>query len=228
MKEQIINLGKALVDELGLDQSTDTLGRWMAHYIAERITAAENATGQEKSKAEKECYDGVLKLWQHRAFLPNGHRPFENFEPIFQTFERLDPESERTYFFDDPYEKTPGRKTDEVSQDIRQWIDVAFGIDQVARIWIDYVLKQAANCAGDKKTKAWLQRSVSRKDKDISIIVSLLSDDMLDNEKGVTDNIKQKKRELIASRMRKLESFRDFNEKLLSILNQEFEDISED
>ncbi|KUO73510.1 MAG: hypothetical protein APF81_14045 [Desulfosporosinus sp. BRH_c37] len=224
-KEQIISLGKALVNELGLDQSTDTLGRWMAHYIAERITAAENATDQEKSKVEKECFEAVLKLWQHRAFLPNGHRPFENFEPILRALERLDPESERTYFFDDPYKKTRGRKTDEVSQRISEWIDVALGIDQVARIWIDYVFKQAANCAGDKKTKACLQRSVSRKDKDISIIFSLLSDDMLDDEEGLGDNIEQKKRELIASRMRKLESFRDFNEKLLSILNLELENM---
>jgi len=228
-KEQVINLGKALVDELELNQSTDTLGRWIAHYIAERITAAENATDQEKSKAEKECFEAILKLWQHRAFLPNGHRPFENFEPIFRALERLDPESERMYFFDNPYKKATERKTDEVSQGIHKWIDVAFGIDQVARIWIDYVLKQADNCAADKKTKAWLQRSVSRKDKDISIIFRLISNDMFDNEEGVADDIKkQKKREIIASRMRKLESFRDFNEKLLSILNQELEDISKD
>lgn len=228
MKEQAINLGKALVDELGLDQSTNTLGRWMVLYIAERITAAENATGQEKSRVEKECFEAVLKLWQHRAFLPNGHRPFKNFEPIFRALERLDPDSERTYFFDDPYEKAPGRKTDEVSQGIRQWIDVAFGIDRVARIWIDYVLKQAANCAADKKIKAWLQLSASRKDEDISIIFRMISNDMLEDEEGVTENIKQKKHELIASRIRKLESFRDFNEKLLSILNQELEDFSKD
>ena len=192
MKEQAINLGKALVYELGFDQSTDTLGRWMAHYISERITTAENATGQEKSKTEKECFEAVLKLWQHRAYFPIGHRPFENFEPIFRTLERLDPESERTYFFDDPYEKVPGRKTNEISQGIRQWIDMVFEIDQVARIWIDYVLKHAANCAADKKTKSWLQRSVSRKDKDISIIFRLLSDDMLDDKEGGADTRKQK------------------------------------
>jgi len=48
---------------------------------------------------------------------------------------------------------------------------------------------------------------------------------MLDDEEGLGDNIEQKKRELIASRMRKLESFRDFNEKLLSILNLELENM---
>ena len=34
--DSVLALGKKLVDELGLDQSVDTLGRWMAHYIAEK------------------------------------------------------------------------------------------------------------------------------------------------------------------------------------------------
>ena len=35
--DSVLALGKKLVDELGLDQSVDTLGRWMAHYIAEKM-----------------------------------------------------------------------------------------------------------------------------------------------------------------------------------------------
>jgi hypothetical protein len=35
--EKIIDLGKMLVKELGLEPGGDTLARWMAHYLAEKI-----------------------------------------------------------------------------------------------------------------------------------------------------------------------------------------------
>ena len=72
IQERIFNLGKALVEELGLEPGVDTLARWMAHYIAEKITLAKNAHGDEKIKAEQQCFDAILKLWQHRSRLPNG------------------------------------------------------------------------------------------------------------------------------------------------------------
>jgi len=49
MQKRIINLGKALVEELGLDTGVDTLARWMAHYIAEQMEIAKNAKGTEIS-----------------------------------------------------------------------------------------------------------------------------------------------------------------------------------
>ena len=78
MRKRIINLGKALIEELGLDPGVDTLARWMAHYIAEQMTIAENATGDDKIEAEQHCFETILKLWQHRSSLPNGRRPFES------------------------------------------------------------------------------------------------------------------------------------------------------
>ena len=43
-------LGKKLIDELGLDQSVDTLGRWMAHYIAEKMEDAQAAIGESRDR----------------------------------------------------------------------------------------------------------------------------------------------------------------------------------
>ncbi len=67
MKEQVISLGKALVKELELEPGVDTLARWMAHYIAEQIAIAENATDDKKVEAESRCFETILKLWQHRS-----------------------------------------------------------------------------------------------------------------------------------------------------------------
>ncbi len=85
-----MSLGKLLVNELGLDPGTGTLQRWMAHYLAELIVLADSAGENEKPNAQKRCYETILELWEQRQILPDGSRPFENFEDIWKTLERLD------------------------------------------------------------------------------------------------------------------------------------------
>ncbi|WP_443661983.1 hypothetical protein [Clostridium sp.] len=80
MQKRIINLGKALVEELGLDTGVDTLARWMAHYIAEQMGIAKDAKETEKVKAERRCFETILMLWQHQSFISNGRRPFDSQE----------------------------------------------------------------------------------------------------------------------------------------------------
>lgn len=228
MQKRIINLGKALVEELGLDPGVDTLARWMAHYIAEQMEIAKNTTGDDKIEAEQRCFETILKLWQHRSFLPNGWRPFENFEPIFQALERLDPENKQPYYFNNTNKNSlEPDKTSKATESVQRWLDVASGIDQVVRIWLDYVFKQAALCATDEKTIEWLKSSVCLQDiDDTSIIIRLLPEAILSNDEITTERMQHKKRELIISRIKKLEAFNDFNQVLLSIFEQELEEIS--
>ena len=88
--ESVLKLGQKIVDELGLDQTVDTLGRWMAHYIAEKIGDVEAATGEDRAQKMAECSDAILKLWVHRSKLLSGKRPFEEFESIFRALQSLD------------------------------------------------------------------------------------------------------------------------------------------
>jgi hypothetical protein len=78
--ETILELGKKIVTELGLDESVDTLGRWMAHYVAEVIRASETAQPEERQAKLAQCTIAILQLWKHRNDLPHGSRPFEGFE----------------------------------------------------------------------------------------------------------------------------------------------------
>ena len=89
MPEKVINLGKQLVESLATERGgdVDMLSRWMSHYVAEQIVAAENATDATKAEAEERCFRTILSLWEHRSTLPNGRRPFESFEPIFESLE---------------------------------------------------------------------------------------------------------------------------------------------
>ena len=88
--EQVISLGKRLVQELGLEPDVDTLGRWMAHYIAELITAAETTIDPaERLRAQEKCCGAILKLWEHRSALPRNLRPLSNLENVLKAIEDL-------------------------------------------------------------------------------------------------------------------------------------------
>ena len=50
MPADVLELGKILVRELKLDPGVDTLGRWMAHHIAELIRAADEADDVEERR----------------------------------------------------------------------------------------------------------------------------------------------------------------------------------
>jgi hypothetical protein len=69
-------LGKRIVTELGLDQSTDTLSRWMAHRVAELMERAERArTKAARDSAARECEPLILRLWERRTSWPQGWPP---------------------------------------------------------------------------------------------------------------------------------------------------------
>jgi hypothetical protein len=224
MQTQIINLGKSLVKELRLEQGVDTPARWMAHYIAEQMTIAENETGHKKVKAEQLCFDTILKLWQHRSSFPDGRRPFENFEPVFRALERLDPENKKTYYYDNS-RTVKSKTTNKAKENVQQWLDAAEGIDQVVRIWLDYVFKQAALDATDENTIDWIKNSSGLQEKDeVSIIIRMRQENLLDSD----EKIQKERIELIKGRIEKLEAFNSFNQSIMSIFKKELDDVSED
>ncbi len=99
LQKQIISLGKLLVKELGSEENVDTLSRWIAHYLAEKILEAEALLiVQEKKDVERECFEIILKLWEQRWVLPSGKRPFEEFEPLLEVLEKINPEALHVFF----------------------------------------------------------------------------------------------------------------------------------
>ncbi len=218
IQKRIMNLGKALVKELNLENSVDTLARWMAHYIAEQIEAAEHSIGIEKKEFEERCFETILKLWKHRSHMPKGVRPFENFEPILRVLKRLDPENERYFFFEDRY-----KESEDIPYEVQKWLDVANEIDETARVWLRYVFEQAVKSASDEKTFAWLKNSVDIEDsEEILIINDLLYDSEIQKNE---EELKQMKKEKIISSINKLERFTELNEFLLLEYRQTLDKI---
>lgn len=206
-----MNLGKALVKELNLDTGVDTTARWMAHYIAGQIERAEKSTGAEKKEAEELCFETILKLWNHRSALPNGSRPFERYEPILRTLARLDPESDRHFFFDNRKEKKDG-----VPEEVQKWLDIADGIDEAARVWLKYAFDQAALAATDDSTIEWLENAAALQEEDkFSVIFRELHSD-IDEIWGDGQKENERNREIIVSRIKKLKVFAELNQLLLA------------
>lgn len=58
----------------------DTLGRWMAHHLAEQLDAAERATGVEKEKIERGISKLILDIWSQRHMLPGRANPLATYE----------------------------------------------------------------------------------------------------------------------------------------------------
>lgn len=148
-----LELGRQLVKELGLDQSVDTLGRWMAHYIAELIQDAEKASAEEKPVKIQACCDAILNLWKHRHMLPDGKRPFEELEPILRTLESLDPKDDTPRYF-----RSVRAVVDDAEEndETKFWLKLIDGLDYSAKILIRYYLTQAAQNSLNKSLE-WVR-----------------------------------------------------------------------
>jgi hypothetical protein len=150
--EATLALGKRLVDQLDLADSADTLGRWMAHHVAELIVEAEQASARDRSAKMRKCRDAVLSLWEHRRALPNGQRPFEDLEPIMRAVASLDPNQEASRHFPTGLlDEAKGASVDPAER----WLRTARDVDYMAKLLIRQCLVQAAADAIDKSA-AWV------------------------------------------------------------------------
>ncbi|WP_209404750.1 hypothetical protein [Pseudozobellia sp. WGM2] len=86
-EEEILKLGKKLIQELKLEYSVNTLARWLVHYLAELIDNIENCKSPKRKKQlQKECCELILKLWSNKEFLPIT-KPLQSLQPILEILE---------------------------------------------------------------------------------------------------------------------------------------------
>ena len=165
---KVIRLGNLLVKELGLEDSNDTLSRWMANYISEQIQIVETTKGKAKEAAEQKCMETILAVWKNRWELQPNFRPFRNFERILETIEQLNPERTIPYYYPDFYEQ---KKPEENSA-----LAAVGEIDKAARLLLFYVLLKAARESSDSFTPEWLEATEDLgSDADVLVIRKMLS-----------------------------------------------------
>lgn len=220
---KIINLGKLFVKELKLDPGVDTFSKWMAHYIAEKMTVAENSTGKEKQIAEKESFDIILKLWEHRWTVPHENKPFRNFEPILRLLEKIHPDNDHHYY----PRVVINRKYPELENEIKldsNWINVSLEIDRVARIWIEYCIGNAIAETDTEKAKDWIENGKELGDNEDVQIINIILDSQL-KETSEEDTLRNYRIKKIEKRIEELEKFKQLNDLILSSYKANLQEV---
>src|SRR5690242_7385787 len=104
--KDVLELGMYLVRELGIEETTDTLGRWLAHQLAELIQQANEAKDANvRSEARSHATDLILKIWEHRAVVPGTANPLRAYEPILNVLRNLGPNANPWLYHNRPFEK---------------------------------------------------------------------------------------------------------------------------
>lgn len=84
--EAILNLGRKLVRELELENTCETLSKWMAHYLAEQMAEVESAKSRhQRDAAQNKCCELILKIWDKRSSLPGSAKPFGHIEEALKS-----------------------------------------------------------------------------------------------------------------------------------------------
>lgn len=154
----MLELGEALVAELGLEQSNDVLGRWMAHHLARLIEAARTSPSDERANAEERCFAAVLEVWRHRNCLPRGSRPFEPAERLLDVIEALDPDAPRPFYNRVALDWEDFDGVDRSNETEKQLLDVVREFDQIARTVLQHLLVRAAECL-PAETFEWVRKA---------------------------------------------------------------------
>ena len=209
-------MGRKLVDELDLESSVDTLGRWMAHYVAELMDHAENTGPEELAGSKNRCFEAILELWSHRAELPDGKRPFEDLEPIMRAIESLDPESETPRYFPSIIDAID--EPEEAPQ-IQSLLEVVHSIDSTARILISETLADAALSATERP-KEWV--TVAEKagvESGVAAVVVRFVSGEANMDPSPDPNTH--KRELLKGRVERLEAFNELTKLVVEDLKKQ-------
>lgn len=159
-------LGEALIADLKRESHSTPLSRWVAHYLAEQMTAMKRAKGKERAKAQDRCFAAILQLWRHRHSLPSGLHPFAGFDPIFRVLATISPDRRHGYYIRDLDEK---HATDKKSADVEMTARFIMDVDQAARILIEAALEIAVEQAKTPRTKTYL-KSVQAKAENSDVI----------------------------------------------------------
>nr|VFJ42443.1 MAG: hypothetical protein BECKDK2373B_GA0170837_100166 [Candidatus Kentron sp. DK]VFJ48094.1 MAG: hypothetical protein BECKDK2373C_GA0170839_10206 [Candidatus Kentron sp. DK] len=126
----------------------------MLHYLAEVMTRTEIAEDAEKTVAERECFEIILRFWKHRASLPGPRRPMASFESIVQTLDQLFEDRHVVYF-------GPG-DGHSIDPDSKEWLSLATNIDHAARDLIRWCIAMASSEAMEKDG-TWVEDETARK-----------------------------------------------------------------
>ena len=193
----VIELGKRIV--AGLKLGDDVTAQWMAHLVAEKISAAEDAPETVRDAAVAECVNVILKLWAHRYTLPPYMRPLRELDPLLRTLNSLGVnEADELRFFTRP---PSSEELEGATEDEKKLFEFAIGIDHAARELICHALSVAAERSIDV-VKPWLDEAVKgRLEATVELRISRFV------AEGLLETQEKAKQQAMLDRIDRLENF---------------------
>ncbi len=234
--KKVVALGKTIVKELQLEPGVDTLARWMAHYLAQKIEQVETLSGEAKKKAEQECFDTILKLWEHRSSASRGNSFLSDFDALFETLQKLMPHGQYHFYipsiiqglFDDEEYITEGK---DGTNESKSHFSIALSVDKLARTLIADLLAQGiTNIDMAEEKKKSINDAIDLIDYPDTRIIRFTTDyaeSMQAQENEDKEEMKEKIREL-QEKINDLEKFdsiknsllENYQKQVLEIINQ--------
>jgi len=195
----VLDFGTQIAQQLGEAAEYNLLAAWMSKYLGEKILDAKKAKGKQRQVLEKECIELIFKLWDYRHKLPNGARPLESFEPVFDVLNELDQKHPRYKYL---HYLPRTNKNSEIGKIMKGVLE----IDELASEIILNLIAEAIRTI-PKKDKQWASiRAIAETEAMDIVVVRLL----LDGSKSTLDKkeeIKKQERANLEGLLKKIGSF---------------------
>ena len=139
--ENLIGLGKRLVEEFKLEDKTDTLSQWMLHYLAELFERYNvPISPEEKRIAALEIKDTIFKLWDFRHQQSHSQSSFKNTKSLISTLKKLNLDNDDVFYSGLIDFINAESTSDQSNPDY--WYSYALELDKASRFLIrDCILK---------------------------------------------------------------------------------------
>jgi hypothetical protein len=124
----------------------------MAHYVAELVARADSASLPERDQVQRECFRAILDLWAHASAYPTKRSAFGPIDRVIEVMNSLHPDA-NPYYRNSVWHALEDQPS---SEDLKQLLTAALGIDGAARSIIHYVLTEASRVAG-RDCAEWLE-----------------------------------------------------------------------
>ena len=142
----------------------------MAHFVAEKILAAESATSEERAAAEQAVAESILALWGRRAALPMPQRPLESYQQVFLALDRLG-EPKKPWRFYRPFDAQSRPSADNKQSSVL--LQLAIDVESTARDLVVALVSEAASLCQEREA-AWIRLGRDLMDEDEQAVLRQL------------------------------------------------------
>ncbi len=158
--ENLIELGKRLVQEFKLEDKNDTLSQWLLHYLAELFEQYNlSASPEEKRIAALEIKDTIFKLWEFRYKHSHPKSSFKNIELLISTLKKLNLDNDDVFYTGLSNFRNAEKTTDQTIPEY--WYNYALKLDKASRLVIrNCILKAYALNETDNQEIAEIIRKI--------------------------------------------------------------------